>query len=90
MKKFLLSVALCVCGVFTINAQQDLKKSVCVVKQNHTDAETETYEKNSKIVVSKMNRFHVRLNRHSLSILISYILIAIMGLVMYLKVFKGI
>lgn len=52
MKKFLLSVALCVCGVFTINAQQDLKKSVCVVKQNHTDAETEAYEKTASTLFS--------------------------------------
>lgn len=52
MRKFLLSVALCVCGVFTINAQQDLKKSVCVVKQNHTDAETEAYEKTASTLFS--------------------------------------
>lgn len=52
MKKFLLSLALCVCGVFTINAQQDLKKSVCVVKQNYTDAEKETFEKTASTLFS--------------------------------------
>ena len=52
MRKFLLSVALCVCGVFTINAQQDLKKSVCVVKQNYTDAEKEAFEKTASTLFS--------------------------------------
>lgn len=52
MRKFLLSVVLCVCGIFTINAQQDLKKSVCVVKQNHTDAESEAYEKTASTLFS--------------------------------------
>ncbi len=52
MKKILLS-ALCVCGIFTsINAQQDLKKSVCVVKQNYTDAETEAFEKTASTLFS--------------------------------------
>lgn len=52
MRKFLLSLALCVCGVFTINAQQDLKKSVCVVKQNYTDAEKEAFEKTASTLFS--------------------------------------
>ena len=52
MRKFLLSVALCVCGVFTVNAQQDLKKSVCVVKQNYTDAEKEAFEKTASTLFS--------------------------------------
>ncbi len=52
MKKILLS-ALCVCGIFTsINAQQDLKKSVCVVKQNYSDAETEAFEKTASTLFS--------------------------------------
>lgn len=52
MRKFLLSVVLCVCGIFTINAQQDLKKSVCVVKQNCTDAEKEAFEKTASTLFS--------------------------------------
>lgn len=52
MRKFLLSLALCVCGVFTTNAQQDLKKSVCVVKQNCTDAEKEAFEKTASTLFS--------------------------------------
>lgn len=52
MRKFLLSLALCVCGVFTTNAQQDLKKSVCVVKQNYTDAEKEAFEKTASTLFS--------------------------------------
>lgn len=52
MKKFILSVALCLCGIFTANAQQDLKKSVCVVKQNYTDAEKEAYEKTASTLFS--------------------------------------
>ena len=52
MRKFLLSVVLCVCGIFTINAQQDLKKSVCVVKQNYTDAEKEAFEKTASTLFS--------------------------------------
>lgn len=52
MKKILLS-ALCVCGIFTsINAQQDLKKSVCVVKQIYSDAETEAFEKTASTLFS--------------------------------------
>jgi hypothetical protein len=41
-----------VCGIFTINAQQDLKKSVCVVKQNYTDAEKEAFEKTASTLFS--------------------------------------
>jgi hypothetical protein len=41
-----------VCGVFTTNAQQDLKKSVCVVKQNCTDAEKEAFEKTASTLFS--------------------------------------
>lgn len=52
MRKFLLSLALCVCGVFTTNAQQDLKKSVCVVKLNYTDAEKEAFEKTASTLFS--------------------------------------
>lgn len=52
MRKFLLSLALCVCCVFTTNAQQDLKKSVCVVKQNYTDAEKEAFEKTASTLFS--------------------------------------
>lgn len=52
MRKFLLSLALCVCGVFTTNAQQDLKKSVCVVRQNCTDAEKEAFEKTASTLFS--------------------------------------
>lgn len=52
MRKFLLSVVLCVCGIFTINAQQDLKNSVCVVKQNYTDAEKEAFEKTASTLFS--------------------------------------
>lgn len=52
MKRIVLSVALCVCGIFTVNAQQDLKKSVCVVKQNHTEAETSAYEKTASTLFS--------------------------------------
>ncbi len=52
MKKIILSVALCLGGVFTINAQQDLKKSVCVVKQNYTDAEKDAYEKTASTLFS--------------------------------------
>lgn len=40
------------CGLFTINAQQDLKKSVCVVKQNLSDAENEAYEKTASTLFS--------------------------------------
>lgn len=45
-------MVLCVCGIFTINAQQDLKKSVCVVKQNYTDAEKEAFEKTASTLFS--------------------------------------
>lgn len=52
MKKILLFV-LCVCGSFTsISAQQDLKKSVCVVKQIYSDAETEAFEKTASTLFS--------------------------------------
>ena len=52
MKKILL-FALCACSFFTsINAQQDLKKSVCVVKQNYSDAETEAFEKTASTLFS--------------------------------------
>lgn len=44
---------LCACGfITTLNAQQDLKNSVCVVKQNYTDAESEAYEKMASTLFS--------------------------------------
>ena len=50
---------------------------------------TESYEKNSKLTVSKLYRLNTKLNRQSLAIFISYILIIAMAVVFYLKVFKG-
>lgn len=52
MKKIVFSVALCLCGLLSVNAQQDLKKSVCVVKQNYSDAEKEAFEKTASTLFS--------------------------------------
>jgi len=73
--------------VITFNNEQ-LKNKVEALEKNYKE-KTKNYEKNSKIIVSKLNRLHTRLNRQSFSILISYILIIAMGVVFYLKVFKG-
>lgn len=71
----------------TFNNEQ-LKTKVELLEKNYKE-KTENYEKNSKIVVSKLSRLNSRLNRQSFSLLISYILIIALGVVLYLKVFKG-
>ena len=50
---------------------------------------TTNCEKNHKILVSKIQRMHGRLNRQSFSLLISYLLIIALGVIIYLKIFKG-
>lgn len=65
---------------------EQLKKKVEQLENNYNE-KTTTYEKNSKIVVSKMNRINRRLNRQSLAVLISYILTIIIGVILYIKVF---
>ncbi len=73
--------------VITFNNEQ-LKTKVELLEKNYKE-KTANYEKNSKIVISKLHRLNTRLNRQSFSILISYILIIALGVVFYLKVFKG-
>lgn len=67
---------------------EKLKKQLEQLDKNYKE-KTISYEKNSKIVVSKLQRINARLNRQSFSLLISYILIIALGVVFYLKVFKG-
>lgn len=71
----------------TFNNEQ-LKTKVEMLEKNYKE-KTTNYEKNSKIVVSKINRLNSRLHSQSFSILISYLLIIALGIVFYLKVFKG-
>ena len=47
----------------------------------------ESFEKNSKIAHSKVNRLHARCNRQSFFLLFSYILIIVLGVIMYIKLF---
>ncbi len=68
---------------------EQLKKKVDLLEKSYKE-KTESYEKNSKIVVSKLQRLNTRLNRQSLSLLFSYIFIIIIGVIIYLKLFKGI
>lgn len=67
---------------------EQLKIKIESLEKNYKE-KTANYEKNTKIVVSKLNRLHIRLNRQSFSMLISYILIIALGVIFYLKVFKG-
>ena len=67
---------------------EKLQEKIKNLEKNYK-TKTESYEKNSKIVVSKMNRIHGRLNRQSFSLLISYILIIVLSVIIYLKAFKG-
>ena len=46
-----------------------------------------TYEKEAKVAGSKVNRLHARCNRQALFLLISYLLIIILGVVIYVKLF---
>lgn len=68
---------------------EQLKSNVQLLEKNYKE-KTDNYEKNSKIVVSKLHRLNTRLNRQSFSILLSYILIIALGIIIYLKVFKGV
>lgn len=67
---------------------EQLKKKVEELEKNYKE-KTTNYEKNSKIVVSKLQRVHARLNRQSFAIFLSYILIIAITVVIYLKIFKG-
>jgi len=63
-----------------------VKKKVELLENNYKE-KTTNYEKNSKIVVSKMQRIHGRLNRQSFALLLLYILIIAIGVILYIKVF---
>jgi len=65
---------------------EQLKKKVELLENNYKE-KTTNYEKNSKIVVSKMQRIHGRLNRQSFALLLLYILIIAIGVILYIKVF---
>jgi hypothetical protein len=47
-----------------------------------------TYEKTSKITLSRINRFKAKTNRMSFFILISYALLIVFGIIFYIKVMK--
>ena len=66
-----------------------LKRRLLYYEKNYKE-KTASYEKNSKIVVSKLQRIHARLNRQSFAMLISYLIIIAMGVIIYFKIFKGI
>jgi len=68
---------------------QKLNNKIDAIEKNYKE-KTASYEKNSKIVVSKLQRIHARLNRQSFAMLISYLTIIAMGVIIYLKIFKGI
>ena len=57
------------------------------LKLNYQE-KVENYEKNSKIMISKINRLNKKANRISIFTFFSYILIIIIGVIFYLKVFK--
>lgn len=67
---------------------EHLKNKVSELEKNYKE-KTDSFEKNSKILVSKINRVHGRLNRQSFALFFSYILIIAMGVIIYLKLFKG-
>lgn len=46
-----------------------------------------SFEKNSKIAHSKVNRLHARCNRQAFFLLLSYILIIALGVIIYIKLF---
>ena len=48
----------------------------------------ESYEKNSKIMISKLNRLDKRTKKTSIFVLISYVLLVVVFIFFYLKVFK--
>lgn len=47
-----------------------------------------SYEKNSKIIISKLNRLHKKTNYLSFFLFLSYILIIALGVIIYVKVFR--
>ena len=67
---------------------ENIKKKVDELEKNYKE-KTTNYEKNSKIVVSKLQRVHARLNRQSFAIFFSYVLIIAISVIIYIKVFKG-
>lgn len=66
---------------------EQLKTRVDELEKSYSE-KVSLYEKASKITSSKIQRLHLRLNRHSFFILLSYIFIVIIGVILYLKVFK--
>lgn len=66
---------------------EQLKLRVEELEKNYSE-KVSLYEKATKITSSKIQRLHLRLNRHSFFILLSYILIIAIGVILYLKVFK--
>lgn len=63
-----------------------LKNRIENLEKSHKDSITNT-EKSSKIVNSKLNRLHNKINGVSLFTLIAYILIIAIGIILYIKVF---
>ena len=66
---------------------EQAKKQIEQLDKNYKE-KTDNYEKNSKISVSKIRRLQGRCNRQSFFILLSYILIIIIGVVIYLNLFN--
>lgn len=48
----------------------------------------ENYEKNEKIIISKLNRLHRKINRLSFFTFVGYLLLIVIGVIIYLKLFK--
>ena len=63
-----------------------LKNRVETLETGYKD-KVNSYEKNSKIMVSKINRLHGKTNGISLFTLIAYLLIVAIGVILYIKVF---
>lgn len=62
------------------------KKKTIELEDNY-NKKIASYEKDSKLAHSKVNRLHSRCNRQSLFLLIAYILIVVLGTIIYVKLF---
>ena len=65
---------------------EQLKDRVEALETGYKD-KVSSYEKNSKIMLSKLNRLHGKANGISLFTLIAYALIIAIGVILYIKVF---
>lgn len=63
------------------------QKNKTIELENNYNKKVISYEKESKLARSKVNRLHSRCNKQSFFLLLAYILIIVLGIIIYIKLF---